>query len=70
MLDTSVSSVLWMSALFVCERWLCADTDLRRQYDIIASANCIQMLDFAKESLTYMMEAAQLTHDFRNRLLY
>jgi hypothetical protein len=70
MLDNSVSSVFWMSALLVFQRWLCADIDLRRRYDIIASAKCIQTLDFEEESLTYMMEAARLAHDFRNRLLY
>lgn len=69
MLDTSVS-VIWMSALLVCIRWLCADIDLRRQYNIIASVKCIQTLDFEEESLTYMMEVARLAHDFRNRLLY
>lgn len=70
MLDTSINSVFWMSALLVCKRWLCADIDLRRRYDILASAKCIQTLEFEEGSLTYMMETARLAHAFRNRLLY
>lgn len=70
MLDTTITSVFWMSALLVCKRWLCADIDLRRQYDSLASVKCIQMLNFEEGSLTYMMEAARSAHAFRNRLLY